>query len=303
MNKNKTLMMIAVVFISLTVLMNSCGDEKKPEGPTNLTVYCDNAVFPILEPMLMAYDSAVKEINFTFIDTTAFACMSLLLTGDAQTVILSRDYSLEEKNELAYRNIKLKKNRPYAYDMLVFFTKKETKLDTLNSKQIFNLLTLDEKLSEQFPELGSEPVFAIKDVKSSEFENLRRLVADNKKIIRPLKAFATIEEVKKFVSENENAIGIAYWTQIADDESFKCLGIGFTDTTGKYHRPEIVHPSTLVRGLYPYKVSHFIYLQDQSRSAAKKLFRYMIENNNSAFNFNELGFVPAFTKHFKLIEQ
>lgn len=293
MTKKSIIMTAALLLISLTMISCNRRDDID-DKPKNVTVYCDDAVFPLIDTLLFNHDSLTKDINYKFVENTAHDCMGALLRGDADLALLSRDYTANELEQYALKNVEKKLNKPFAYDLLVFFTNKDSAIDTLSNDQVASIILENKKLTEIFPGIAEEPVFAIKDKYSSEIENLRAIIAKNKPIKKPLKVFSSTDSVMNFVADN-NAIGIAYWSQLQGDDRFKCIRIGYLNEKGKYLRAiRVVHYSLLVKNEYPYKVTHYAYLADRSNPFSKKIFRFMIENKVSSKYFMDHWLLPKY---------
>ncbi len=294
---------IALLAVALLVLgVAACSQQKEEKQVKHVKVFIDNSAFELMEPLFLYVDSLYKDIKYDYIDTTAFGAMAMLLADTSYKVcIISRDYTPAEKENMAIYSVADKPRGIIARDALVFFVNKGFPADTLSHEEIVALFN-DEKFSikKQYPGLAKEPVFAVRNQYSSEYENLKNVVLNGKISRKILKPFSTVDSVKQFVLEESSAIGIGYLSQLANDNRFKMLKIGFTDSTGKRVIPRMVHQANIVQGFYPYEIQHYIYLYNKTDNKAEWILRYLTKAAAPQKYFNEAGIVPAYG-NFKII--
>lgn len=299
--KNKTIIVISVISVVL-VLFASCSPQKEEKSVKHVMVYVDNSVFGLLEPLFKKADSLYDGIKFNYVDTTAFGAMAMLLSDTSYKIcIISRDYSPIEKEKMTEFSVAEKPRGIIARDALVFFVNKGYPADTISHEEIMAIFN-DEKFSMKklYPGLAKEPVFAVKNQYSSEYENLKNVVLHGKISRKILNPFSTVDSVKQFVLEENSAIGVGYLSQLVGDPRFKMLKIGFSDSTGKRVSPRLVHQANIVQGKYPYEINHYIYLYNQSNNKAEWLLRFLTKAAVAQKYFNEAGIVPAYG-NFKII--
>lgn len=294
---------INLILITLLVLVIvGCSQQKEDNPVKTVKVYIDNSAFELLQPLFNIVDSLYSEIKYEYIDTTAFGAMAMLLTDTSYKIcIISRDYSPTEQETMAAYSVADKPRGVIARDALVFFANKDYPVDTLSHEEVLAMFN-DEKFSlkNQYPGLAKEPVFAIKNQYSSEYENLKNIVLNGKIARKVLKPFSSIDSVKLFVAEDRTAIGIGYLSYIVNDPRFKMLKIGFTDSTGKRIVPRMVHQANIVQGYYPYEIKIYIYLYNQTNKKAEWLLRFLTKSAAAQKYFNQAGIVPAYG-NFKII--
>lgn len=286
----------------MAMMLASCSQTKEDKQLKHIKVYVDNSVFGMLEPLFGNVDSLYKDVKYEYIDTTAFGAMAMLLADTSYKIcIISRDYSPVEKDNMVAYSVAEKPRGIIARDALVFFVNKGFPADTISHEEIVSLFN-DEKFSlkKQYPGLAKEPVFAIKNQYSSEYENLKNVVLNGKIGRKVLKPFSTVDSVKQYVLEENSSIGIGYLSQLVNDNRFKMLKVGFNDSTGKRIIPRIVHQANIVQGFYPYEVKYYIYLYNKSNSNAEWILRYLTKAAVPQKYFNEAGIVPAYG-NFKII--
>lgn len=302
MNKKKTFRLIQLsTLFSLLVffILISCSKDTKTDTKSlkvdTLKVYCDEAIYNLMEPNCNEYDSINTKIHIELIKSTAFEAMAKILAGEADISFISREYTRREDSLMKLNNVKPRLQKTLANDALVFFVYFENKLDSLNDEQIKNVITGDNTLCSYFPKkLKSEPTFAIADKYSSEYENFLKFIVKGNKIKIPLKLLPNTDSVKQFVLNNKNSIGIGYFSQVVKEPDLKALPIGFIDSTGKYIFPHVVHQANILQRFYPYIVNHYIYVLDENNPNSLEFLRYLRNPQGKVQRFFlEAGIVPA----------
>jgi ABC-type phosphate transport system substrate-binding protein len=300
-----------IIILAFVVIFASCneGNKQKPqeeqESITNgtLTVYCDESMAGLLKKPFELYDSTFPKVKLTVIPTNARRAMGELLSANARIVILARDYLKDEDSLMKVYKVEKHKRMKMADDGLVFFSNSEFPLDTLNSEQIYKILTdKNAGLRQYFPQLKSEPEIVINNNNSSEYANLVKLVARNNEIKKKLIFVDSSDKVVEYVKNNKNAIGVTYFYKIVNDGSVKALRIGFTDTTGKYISPKPVHQSYIVQRLYPYIIYYYSYLLKDMRDLPWWLASFLEKEAVVQRYFLNAGIVPGFAK-IKIIRE
>ena len=277
--------------------LSSCSKEASNEQPfkeTTLKVLCDEAVYKMCEPPTSEFDSVNYKLKIELVPTVAFDCIAKLLAGEAVAIILSRDYSAREDSLMKAYKVKPHLRSILAYDALVFYTNADNQVDSLTDEQLQDIFTnTNSSISKYYPKSKINE-FACNSQLSSEYYYLKKDILKNKKSAIKLKQFGSSDSTLNYVINNKNVIGIGYLSQLYKQPDLKAIPISFVDSTGKYIRPYTVHQANLVRGLYPYKVTHYLYLYDEKADAPLAYSRFMSKVAKAQRRFNEVGIVPAF---------
>ncbi len=301
-----------VVSIPLILILISCNSEYKDPKATGrfqsinsgtFTCYVDGSVWEMMQPVFRMYDSAYPEIHPFFLKTTSRNAMAQLLATNVDAIITPRDYLKDEDSLMKMYKVDKHQRAIFAIDALVFFTNKDFPIDTLNQQQLLEFFTnADKKFSSYYDELRFEPIFICNNYLSSEYANLNKFVSNDKLISKKIKLMDSVEAVLNFVKNNNNAIGIAYLSNIVNRNDFKMLRIGFTDSSGKRIYPKYpVHQANVVRGLYPYPIKHFVYILRPQRDRVFWFAKFLETEYIVQSYFNKFGIVPAYAK-IKLVE-
>lgn len=261
-----------------------------------LTVYYDNMLSPMIDTTFKLYQRAFPDIKAKFIPVSSREGMAILLNGKAKVVLQSRNFLRDEDSLKKQYNVNLPAPWEFAQDALVFFTSSSSSIDTMNAKNIEEYFASLAVTSQNGLNLNYHPVFVLPEVNSSVYANFRELVLKNNKTQRTLKVFSSIDSVKNFVSKNPNAVGIAYLSHILGDLRFKPIPLGFYDKSGKYINPKPVHQAYIVQGLYPYIITHRIFLLEEKKDIALWFATFLSKESYIQKYFKDFGIVPTYAK-------
>lgn len=298
----------SLLFLSLFFIVISCSSEdsskqksKSEETETwssgTFTFYCDQSLMQLLEKPIEWYRKDYPNVKLNVISGSSRFAMAKLLSGEARVIATSREYLHDEDSLMKAYKVTPHVKMPMAYDGLVFFTRYGFPLDTINSSQLKELLTNSAtSFGKYFPSVKIEPVLAVCNNNSAEYANLIRLVTAGPLADKKFRFFGNTDSVRLFVKNNVNSIGIAYLSQVYEDTTFKTLRIGFNDANGKYIRPKPVHQSYIVQDLYPYKVTHWVYILEDRRNLPFWFAKYLSIEEKVQRYFLKSGIVPAYAK-------
>lgn len=284
----------------------ACNNNSKTNNTLkekNLTVLCDESLYKMcLEPTLK-YDSINYNLKIELKSTVAFDCIAKLLSGDAEAIILGRDYSKREDSLMLAYKIKPHMRLPIAYDALVFYTNADNPIDTITDVQLKEIFNNNKASLSQYNSKIGNPEFVCNSELSSEYFNFKKFILkDNKSAIK-LKYYSTSDSVLKYVTANKNSIGIGYLSQLYGQADLKPIAVSYIDSAGTYEYPRSVHQANLAQKKYPYIVTHFIYLFDEKSDGALSYLRFIGKNGIAQRHFNTIGIVPAFANIKLIIEE
>lgn len=301
---------IFFLLFALAFLVVSCDETKtgKPEDVETmtsgkLTIFVDESLSPIMDSVYSMYQKQYPDVKLTIERGTARQAMASLFAGKSRAIVIGRDYLPDEDSILKANKIEKYESMNIAQDGLIFFTGKNSVLDTLNSKEIASVLTeKNYELKKTYAKLPSEPIFAVSNVNSSEYANFKMLAAKGKNIVKYIKMFSTTDSVKLFVKNNPNAIGVAYYHSLIKDTNYKSIRIGFTDSTGNYKYPETIHPANFLQGNYPYVVTFKVMKSLKTLNLSHWFTMFVSKEAKVTTYLKECGLIPSYAK-FVLIKE
>lgn len=298
-----------ILLISFATFLFSCSDDTESGKPVesmnagDLTVYCENTAFEMMDSVFKMYEATFEKVNLKKELVNPRDAMKFLLAGEARVIIISRDYLKDEDSLMKQHDVAKHVRMNIAQDALVLFTNPGFPIDTMNATLMKNVLTnKDEKLSEHFTEIKSEPEFVTLDYKSSVYANILEVINKGEIIKRDITMFSSIDSLRQYVASNKDAVGIAYLSHVVNHPEFKMLRMGFTHSDGKREFPQVVHQSYLVMGRYPWPVMHYVYLLDERKNLPFWFATYLAKEAVTQKYFKDYGIVPAYAE-LKLVPQ
>lgn len=301
--KIKSIILIALI----AIIIISCNDDPKNESNNKpqtyeesisegkLTVFVDTLLTNLIEPIMGFYRESYPKIELNVNYINSRRAVALLFSGEAEVIVLSRNY-LKDEDSL---NKEYKLNRPemvMANDGLVFFSHGNFGLDTLNDEQIYNILTQGKSFKTYYSNLKEEPELVTTGVNNSHYQNLIVTAARGKSITRKLNLLNSTQELLDYVKNNDNAIGVAYLSNLVKKPEFKMLRISFINKEGNRVPPQIVHQGFIVQEKYPYIIELKAVLLEDRKSKPFWFASYLSKETKVQKYLMDYGIVPAFAK-------
>jgi hypothetical protein len=298
------------MIIIIIVILSSCNADREDfEGEKytsinsgELTVYCEESVSGLMDSAIKLYQNAYPKIILTKKIVPAREIMKLLLSGNAEVVITARSF-LPDEDSLMKEFKVVRPEMIAASDAVVFYTRKDTQLDTLNDSQLVKILTSESKLKEYFPGLLVEPELVCNSTNSSEFSNINTIVLKNTQLTKYLKTFNSADSVVNYVEKTPNTIGIGYLSQVFGKNNLKCLKIGFVNKAGGRVYPQIVHQGFILQEKYPYINKIRLYLKEDRQNRAFWFASFISKESVVQKYLLDKGIVPEYAKFKIRIEE
>ncbi|MCO5251404.1 MAG: substrate-binding domain-containing protein [Candidatus Kapabacteria bacterium] len=296
------LLMISI----LLVLLISC-DSKFEKADTvsinagDLTIYCEESIAKVMDSTFKMYQNAYPNIKFVSQIVDSREAMNLILSGQAEAVIVSRAYLPDEDSLMAEFDVK-RTEMIAAEDALVFYVNRDFPLDTINHEQLVEILTTQKSFNEFYPQVGFEPEFVCNSIRSAEYANFLKLVLGNQKHTKQMKFLNGVDSVKNYIRGNSKAIGIGYLSHVTRKADWKVLNVSYINQDGKREPPQTVHQAYIVQNRYPYIVQYRVLIQESTMSKAFWFASFVSKEFIVQTYFKELGIVPGFGQ-FRLIKQ
>lgn len=298
---------IAMCFVAFAIVGCSSGaDEKPPLNPATsgkAEFLCDESIYELMKPAFAMFDSAHPDAHVTIRVVTAQEAYRQLLADSTQGIIVARTYMRTEDSLMKAFQVARATPDTMAYDALVLFTRKDFPLDTISLDQLRAVVKDGASLRSFFPQLTAEPVFICPDVTSSVYGNVFNLLTDNNPPKHSFQFVASIQDVRRQVIDNANAIGIGYLSYFAAEAAnLKALRIGFYDSERKYITPRVVHQASVYMKTYPLSVPiQGIRVENIPNTLPWGVCSFLSHNTEVQRHFLQAGIVPAFAK-IKLVQ-
>lgn len=298
----KIISIITITVVAFACILVSCNNEnngKQSQKKDTITVFVDEVIAPMIaEPLKMFRENKTESVLISK-TVKAREAMAGLFAHKVKVAIIARDYLKDEDSLMKAFHQTPYPHKVFAEDALVFFTKTDFLLDTLNTSIVKKLLTVEGySLKEKLPQLKSEPELVINDVNSSEYANMLKFAADNKKVVKRFIIKSTSDSVVDYVASHPEAIGIGLMSQVVKDGRFKMLRMGYIDSTGEtVQASKPVHQSYIVMGEYPYIVKEYVFLLDDSRTPSYWFSEFIVKERIVVEYLKNYGIAPIFAKY------
>lgn len=299
---------IILIFLSL----GACTDSKPKQAKSadtetmdsgTLKVYCEQSAYSLLDTTFVLYEKASPNVKFSVETGNSRELMKKLMAGEARAIIISRDYLKDEDSLMKAFKVDKHYTFDIAQDALCFYSNVDFPLDTMNADDLFKILTKKKtNISKYYPVLGEDYTFVTNSFASSEYANIKKLVARGQTIEYPVKLMGSSDSVISLVQNTKKYIGIGYLGQIARNPNLKKISIGYTDTAGYHVRPKPVHQAYIVQGLYPYVITYKVLLIEDRKNLPFWFGAYISKESIVQKYLKEAGVVPSYAK-FVLIKE
>lgn len=296
--------LFVIITFSIAILLISCNAEREDfqgerYGSINsgkIKVLCDESILGLMDSTFKMYLNAYPKIELELEAAHARRAMALLLSGDVDAVVVARPFLKDEDSLMKSYDV-IRPEMLIASDALVFYTKKDFPIDTLNHEQLVEVLSGKSSLTKYFPVLAAEPTFVCNSTNSSEFANIQNLVLKENALNKYFTTFSSSDSVRNYVLNNSNTIGVGYLSQIHSDTTLKALKIGFIKPDGNRVFPQLVHQGFIVQGKYPYIPKIRVYIREDNKSAQFFWFASFLSKEAVVQKYMlDMGIVPEYAK-------
>lgn len=294
--KKYTLFIIAMIFLT-TACEQKTDETNQPVESMNagdLTVYCENIAFEMMDTVFGMYDQAYEKVNLAEDTVNSREAMKLLLSGDARVIVISRDYLKDEDSLMKAYDVDKHVRLKFAEDAIVIFSNPDFPLDTLSEEEVRAYLTSESQLLSK--NLEKNPEIVTFDYRSSVYTNIGEVITKGKGIKRKLTMINDLDSLRDYVLNNDNTIAIAYLSHVVNEPKFKMIRIGFTNKDGKREAPQVVHQSYILVGRYPWKISHYAYLLEGRKNLPYWFATYLSKETVAQKYFLKFGIIPTYAQ-------
>ncbi len=299
-----------IILCVLILALAGCAEPDTQQGQNQETamsgkaeILCDETIYELLKPTFAMFDSAYPDAHITVKSVSAYEAYRSLLADSTRGVIVARTYVRTEDSLMKLFQVSRAVPDTLALDALVFFVRKDFPLDTISLEQLTSVIKDGTMLRSYFPQLKAEPVFVAPDVTSSVYGNVFNLITGNNPPKHSFQFESSMQDVRREVLNNENAIGVGYLSfYAADTANIRAIRIGFSDPERKYISPRPVHQSSVYMKTYPLSVPiQGIRSEDLRNTLPWGFLSFLSRNEQVQRHFLTAGIVPAFAK-IKLVQ-
>ncbi|MDB5035661.1 MAG: phosphate-binding protein [Chlorobi bacterium] len=128
---------------------------------------------------------------------------------------------------------------------------------------------------------GGAVRFLLTDQNSSAFAFMRSVLLHDSNVTAPAQYISTSDSLLKRVAAGDGIGLLGWFAAHRDSAAVRTLAIGFTDSTRTMHPPAIIHPASLVTGIYPMKQPLVGYTFASSHSLAVGFLAWLSKSQDA----------------------
>ena len=212
--------MAAIVGMTLS----ACGEIKRGEYASGTAaVFCDDGFKNILDEEIAAFEFSYKDATIVPFYMSEQACIDSLLADKCQSIIITRDFTKEERQYVKSNNKRIVKSNCIAVDAVAMIVNKDNPVSALSMDEIRKILTGE---ITRWSQLAGNDTTAIKVVFDAEGSSTVSYMRDKflpqgKKITDYIKPYAQKNNAAVFdaVKNDPDALGIISVSWLGNDLS------------------------------------------------------------------------------------
>lgn len=210
------------VFAAMTLC--ACGEIKRGEYASGTAaVFCDDGFKNILEEEIQAFEFTYPDATIMPFYMSEQACIDSLLADKCQSIIITRDFTKEERRHVKSQNKRIVKSNCIAVDAVAMIVNKDNPVSALSMDEIRKILTGE---ITRWSQLAGNDTTAIKVVFDSQGSSTVSYMRDKflpagKKITDYIKPYAQKNNAAVFdvVKKDPDALGIISVSWLGNDLS------------------------------------------------------------------------------------
>jgi phosphate transport system substrate-binding protein len=288
----------------LTGLTGCTGRESVSTTTGNITVECDEAIFPVMQKQGADFERTYREAKIILRSAAARSATVDFINDSTELIAIARPFNSEELQVLASSRIEYQ-GYPVALDAVAVILHKDQPLKRLRVSQLDSILS---GATNRWPAKNGhwDPIeVVLNSVNSSTNEIVRSTILGNKPFTPAATYFESSPDLVRFVQEHKNAIGIVGLSWLQDLEgTITVASLGdpnaradSTQPGGQFYSPA---QANVYRGYYPLSTKVFMYNRQVLRTVGLGFIAYVGSAPGQKI-FQSSGLVPA-TMPVRLVE-
>lgn len=221
MKKSKYLNFVMAALVGMTLC--GCGEIKRGEYTSGTAaVFCDDGFRNILDEEIQAFEFSYPDATIVPFYASEQACIDSLLQDKCQSIIITRDFTKEERAHIKAENRRIVKSQPIAVDAVALIVNKDNPVANLSMDEIGKILKGE---ITHWNQLAGNDTTAIKVVFDSEGSStvsyMREKFLGGKKITDFIKPYAQKNNAAVFdvIKKDKDALGIISVSWLGNDLS------------------------------------------------------------------------------------
>lgn len=212
----------------LTILtigaLSSCGEIKRGEyAAGTAAVFCDDGFKNILDEEIQAFEFSYKDATIVPFYMSEQACIDSMMQDKCQSIIITRDFTKEERAHIKSQNKRIVRSNCIAVDAVALIVNKDNPVSSLSMDEIGKILRGE---ITRWSQLAGNDTTAIKVVFDAEGSSTvsymrEQFLPDGKKITDYIKPYAQKNNAQVFdvVKKDPDALGIISVSWLGNDLS------------------------------------------------------------------------------------
>ncbi len=206
------------------VALASCGEVKRGEYTSGTAaVFCDDGFKNILDEEIQAFEFTYKDATILPFYMSEQACIDSMMQDKCQSIIITRDFTKEERAHIKSQNKRIVRSNCIAVDAVAMIVNKDNPVQALSMDEIKKILTGE---ITRWNQLAGSDTTAIKVVFDAEGSSTVSYMRDKflpagKKITDYIKPYAQKNNAAVFdvVKKDPDALGIISVSWLGNDLS------------------------------------------------------------------------------------
>lgn len=207
-----------------TVAIGGCGKIKKGEYASGTAaVFCDDGFKNILDEEIQAFEFSYPDATIVPFYASEQACIDSLLADKCQSIIITRDFTKEERAHIKAENRRIVRSQPIAVDAVAMIVNKDNPVGALSMDEIKKILTGEITRWSQLAGNDTTAIKVVFDAEGSSTVSYMRetFLPEGKKITDYIKPYAQKNNAAVFdvVKKDKDALGIISVSWLGNDLS------------------------------------------------------------------------------------
>ncbi|MDE6558903.1 MAG: substrate-binding domain-containing protein [Muribaculaceae bacterium] len=220
----KSSIICALLTIAIVFGISSCGEIKRGEYASGTAaVFCDDGFKNILDEEIQAFEFSYKDATIVPFYMSEQACIDSLMQDKCQSIIITRDFTKEERAHIKSQNKRIVRSNCIAVDAVALIVNKDNPVSALSVDEIGKILRGE---ITRWSQLAGNDTTAIKVVFDAEGSSTvsymrEKFIPEGKKITDFIKPYAQKNNAQVFdvVKKDPDALGIISVSWLGNDLS------------------------------------------------------------------------------------
>lgn len=222
--RNRYIIPVLLLLGCVAVASVSCTKVKRGEYASGTAaVFCDDGFKNILDEEIQAFEFSYKDATIVPFYMSEQACIDSMLQDKCQSIIITRDFTKEERAHVKSQNRRIVRSQCIAVDAVAMIVNKDNPVSALSMEEIKKILTGE---ITHWNQLAGNDTTAIKVVFDAEGSSTVSYMRDKflpagKKITDYIKPYAQKNNAAVFdvVKKDPDALGIISVSWLGNDLS------------------------------------------------------------------------------------